>query len=209
VRSLVSGNEQDVALAPDAHATLHQSVIGAPAPTQPASATAAGTLAWLTGRLGLACNRAVAGPVPSWALREPTAVIDASDGTPRGWSRQWGVRSVVARDGALVARVRGRARLALERAWDLTDDTRGQAFVLELGGGGLARVRVRVLSAEGLAGEPTVCALGASAQEYAYTVLELAPGRYAGFVLDVESADGDGELVIASWSLVAMEALPR
>jgi hypothetical protein len=215
VRTLVEANPRDLVLDPDARATLHQSVIGAPDPAQPASATAAGLLDWLTERHGLAHNRAVAGRVPSWARRAPTAAIDASDfdgapGTPvPGWLRQWNVRGVAVRGGELVARVRGRGRLALERAWDVSDATRGYALVLELAGAGLASVHARVLPATGAAGEPVSCALGASAGVCTYTVLELAPGRYTGFSLDARSADGEGELVLASWSLVVTGAVPR
>jgi hypothetical protein len=215
VRTLLCGNPQDLALEPDARATLHQSVIGAPDLTQPASATAAGLLDWLTGPHGLAHNRAVAGRVPSWVRRAPSAVIDAGDfdgdpATPlRGWFRQWGVRRVAVRGGELVARVRGRARLALEREWDLTDSTRGYALVLELAGSELASVRACLLPATDPTRAPVPCSLGASAKECAYTVLDLAPGRYAGFSLEAHSAGREGELVLAGWNLVETEAVPR
>jgi hypothetical protein len=215
VRTRVSENPLDLALAPDAGLTLHQSRLGPTDPTQPASATASGTLDWLSGPFGLVQNRAVAGLVPSWAERAPAAVIDAGDfdGEPplplSGWTSKWSVRRVSVTGGELVARVRGRGRLALERAWDLADATRGHTLVLELGGGGLASVQARLLPAGGPPSDPVACALGASARECAYTVIELEPGAYAGFLLDVESAEGTGELVLAGWSLVETEAVPR
>jgi parallel beta-helix repeat protein len=217
VRTRVSGNQTDFDQGASSHASLHQTLIGPPSDQGSPTATAEGDIEWLLGPAGMRSNRGVAGCVPGWSRRKPFEVLgravlrDTFERPERHWQLAGGVRRIERYEGLLEADLRGPSgRLGLRHALDLTDASRRYQLVLELAGEGLSGVRAGPVPAGAGASdvpETRSCKLGRDAREFAFTVIDLAPGEYAGLFFELESPAGRGRLRIADWRVIAMGEL--
>ena len=217
VRTLISGNRTDFDQGASSHSSVHQAQIGPPGDQESPTATAEGDIEWVLGPAGIVSNRGVAGSVASWGRREPFDVLaraqlrDTFERPERRWKFAGGVRRIEEYEGVLEAELRGRTgRLALRQPLDLTDASRRYQLVLELAAEGLSGVRagaVQVQASTRDLPDTRPCNLGRDARQFAFTVIDLPAGEYAGLFFELESSSGRGQLRIADWRVIAMDEL--